>query len=105
MCCGTARNSRLQARILVKGNLGAGVRWSAVDASAAVRREAMCGMARVATAVLPAYIGDGGIRPLGLHLERGDERIFGVDRHAVRLALGPEAHGVMGWHGTFHFAA
>lgn len=55
-------------------------------------------MASVAAAVLSAHIGDGGVGALGLHFQRGDQRIFGVDRDAVGFAFGHQADGVMGRH-------
>lgn len=62
---------------------------------AAVAGQAMSGMARIATAVLPAHIGDGGVGALGLHLERGNQRVLRIDGDAVGFALGHEADSVM----------
>ena len=55
-------------------------------------------MPRIAAAILPAHIGDGGVGMLGLHFERGNQRILRIDGDAVGFALGDEAHGVMTRH-------
>jgi len=55
-------------------------------------------MARIAAAILPAHIGDGGVWALGLHFERGNQRVLRIDGDAVGFALGYEADSVMGWH-------
>ena len=65
---------------------------------AAVGCERVGGVARVAAAILPADIGDGGVRTLGLHFERGNQRGLRIDGDAVGFALGDEAHGVMTRH-------
>jgi hypothetical protein len=53
---------------------------------------------RIAAAILPAHIGDGGVRTLALHFERGNQRVLRIDGDAVGFALGDEAHGVMTRH-------
>lgn len=55
----------------------------------------MGGMARVAPAILPTHISNGGVGALGLHFERGDQRVLRVDGDAVGFALGHEADSVM----------
>jgi TPR repeat protein len=55
-------------------------------------------MARIAAAILPAHIGDGGVGALGLHFERGNQRVLRIDGDAVGFALGDEAYGVMTRH-------
>jgi hypothetical protein len=57
--------------------------------------EGVSGVAGVAAAVLAAHIGDDGVGPLDLHLERGDQRIVGSHDDAVRFALRPEADRVL----------
>src|SRR3954454_6417518 len=42
-------------------------------------------VASVAAGVLLAHVGDGGAGMRRLDLERGDERVLGLDRHLVRL--------------------
>jgi hypothetical protein len=63
--------------------------------SASVGGEVVGWMAGVAAAVLPAYIGDGGVGPLGLDLERRDQCILRLDGDAVRFALGRQAYREM----------
>jgi len=65
---------------------------------AAVAGEAVGRMPRIAAAILPAHIGDGGVGMLGLHFERGNQRVLRIDGDAVGFALGDEAHGVMTRH-------
>jgi len=65
---------------------------------AAVAGEAVGRMTRIAAAILPADIGDGGVGALGLDPERSDQRVLRVDGDAVGLALGHEAHSVMTRH-------
>ena len=55
-------------------------------------------MPRIAAAILPAHISDGGVGMLGLHFERGNQRVLRIDGDAVGFALGDEAHGVMTRH-------
>src|SRR5262245_43927133 len=66
--------------------------------SAAVAGEAVGRMPRIAAAILPAHIGDGGVGTLALHFERGNPRVLRIDGDAVGFALGDEAHGVMTRH-------
>src|SRR5438045_713192 len=65
------------------------------EGSAAIGGETVRRVARVAAAVHSPHIDDGGVRVLGLDLERGDQRILRIDDDAVRFALGPEADGEM----------
>src|SRR6476646_3122473 len=65
---------------------------------AAVAGEAMGRMPRIAAAILPAHISDGGVGMLGLHFERGNQRVLRIDGDAVGFALRDEAHGVMTRH-------
>ena len=65
---------------------------------AAVDGEVVGRMPRIAAAILPADIGDGGVGSLGFHFERGNQRVLRVDGDAVGFALGNEAHGVMTRH-------
>ena len=44
-------------------------------------------MPRIAAAILPAHISDGGVGMLGLHFERGNQRVLRVDGDAVALPL------------------
>src|SRR5918993_4497701 len=43
-------------------------------------------MAPIAAGVLLAHVGDGGLGVRRLDLERGDQRVLGLDRHLIRLA-------------------
>src|SRR5262245_1364822 len=66
--------------------------------SGAVAGEAVGRMPRIAAAILPAHIGDGGVGTLALHFERSNQRVLRIDGDAVGFALGDEAHGVMTRH-------
>src|SRR5215217_4645830 len=56
-------------------------------------------MASVAAGVLLAHVGDGGVGMRRLDLERGDERVLGLDRDLVRLVAGPDPDHVPQGHG------
>jgi hypothetical protein len=47
-------------------------------------------MASIATGVPLSHVSDGGFRVCAFDLERGDESVFGFDRHLIRLA--PDLH-------------
>src|SRR5215471_12313640 len=57
------------------------------------------GMPQIAAPVAPPHVVDKGIRPLALHLERGDQRILRRNRHALVLASNVYADGEFQHHG------
>ena len=56
-------------------------------------------MPLITTAVEAAYIGDQRIRTLGLHFQRCDQGILGLDHDAVAPALNIDANGELRLHG------
>jgi hypothetical protein len=58
-------------------------------------------VALIAPAVGAADIGDGGVGVTMLGLQRGNQRVFGVDRQRLGAGLVPEPHSVCGGHGVF----
>src|SRR5215468_10045627 len=57
------------------------------------------GMPQIAAPVAPPHVVDQGIRPLALHLERGDQRILRRHRYALVFASGVYADGEFEHHG------
>src|SRR5712692_5286142 len=57
--------------------------------------ERMRGMPGVAALILMPHVGDQRFGALGLDLEGGDERVFGIDQDAVGVSFQPEPDGEM----------
>src|SRR6516162_447118 len=58
------------------------------------------GMTQIAALVAPPHVVDQGIRPLALHLERGDQRVLRRHRHALVFASDVYADGKFEHHGA-----
>src|SRR5215472_2463275 len=58
-------------------------------------------MAHIAAPVAPAHVVDHGLRPLGLHLECGDERILRRHRDALPLACDVDPDGELERHSAW----
>src|SRR5215467_7721291 len=59
----------------------------------------LVGVTQIAAPVAPPHVVDQGIRPLALHLERGNQRIFRRYRHALVFASDVYADGEFEHHG------
>src|SRR6516164_10592528 len=57
------------------------------------------GMTQIAALVAPPHVVDHGIRPLALHLEGSDQRVFRRHRHALVFASDVYADGEFEHHG------
>src|SRR6516162_9882142 len=81
-----ARSLRRSLRQLLRRSLGLG-------------GDRPVGMPQIAAPVAPPHVVDQGIRPLALHLERGDQRILRRYRYALVFASDVYADGEFQHHG------
>ena len=58
------------------------------------------GMTQIAALVAPPHVVDQRVRPLALHLERGDQRVLRRHRHALVFASDVYADGEFEHHGA-----